>query len=345
MSAHPKLYVQCNPLLDISAPVSADFIAKYKVEKGAASLVSEDQMGIYADLEQQPGMSYVPGGSGLNTARVAQWLTQLPKGAFVTYVGCVAADKYGDILAKAAEKDGVHMVLEHTTKAPTGSCAVCIVGKERSLVANLAAANCLSADHMRSAGVVKALQESKLFYLTGFTLTVDLNHVMAVAEAARAANGNFMMNLSAPFILQFFQDRFDKVLPYIDTIFSNEDEAKTLAKVKGWNTVDVAEIAKKAAQELPYSGTGDRLVVFTQGSEPTVYATKSGKSGSVPVPEIPHEKIVDTNGAGDSFVGGFLAGLMCGKSIEKCCEVGHYAAGVVIQHDGCTYPSKPDITL
>lgn len=345
MTTLPKLYVQCNPLLDISASVSVEFITKYKVEKGAASLVSQEQMGIYADLEQQPGMSYVPGGSGLNTARVAQWLTQAPKGTFVSYVGCVAMDKYGSILREAAEKDGVYMVLENTTKAPTGSCAVCVVGKERSLVANLAAANCLSAEHMKSAAVTKALEESTLFYLTGFTLTVDLNHVLTVAEAARAAKGKFMMNLSAPFILQFFEDQFNKVLPYIDVIFSNEDEAKVLSKVNGWDLEDVGAIAKKAAADLPYSGSGDRLVVFTQGSEPTVYATKSGKSGAVAVPPIPHEKIVDTNGAGDSFVGGFLAALALGRSIERCCEVGHYAAGVVIQHDGCTYPSKADITI
>lgn len=345
MTALPKLYVQCNPLLDISAPVSEAFIAKYKVERGAASLVTDEQMPIYADLEAQSGMCYVPGGSGLNTSRVAQWLTQAPQGTFVSYVGCVADDTYGDILTAAAQKDGVAMTLEHTTKAATGSCAVCVIGKERSLVANLAAANCLSSEHMKSPAVVEALKASKLFYLTGFTLTVDAAHVLTVAEAARAAEGIFMMNLSAPFIMQFFSEQFEKVLPYIDTIFSNEDEARALAKARGWATEDVAEIAKKAAAELPYTGTADRLVVFTQGSEPTVFATKSGQSGTVAVPAIDAASIIDTNGAGDSFVGGFLAGLASGKPIARCCEVGHYAAGVVIQHDGCTYPSKPSIAI
>lgn len=342
MSAPLPLYVQCNPLLDISANVDDAFLAKYKVQKASASLVSEEQMTIYAELEKQPDVKYVPGGSGLNTARVAQWMSQAEKLSFVTYVGCIADDKYGKILTDAAANDGVRMDVERTTKAPTGSCAVCISGKERSLVANLAAANCLSPEHMKSEVVQKALGRAKLFYLTGFTLTIDVNYVIQVAEAARAAGGKFMMNLSAPFILQFFTDNFNKVLPYIDVIFSNEDEARTLAKILSWDTEDVAEIAKKAVEELPYTGTAGRLVVFTQGSADTIYASKAA-SGAVAVPPIEEAKIVDTNGAGDAFVGGFLAAMALGRSVEQCCMVGNYAAGVVIQHDGCTYPEKPSM--
>lgn len=32
-----------------------------------------------------------------------------------------------------------------------------------------------------------------------------------------------------------------------------------------------------------------------------------------PVPPIEKEKIIDTNGAGDAFVGGFLAGYVCAR--------------------------------
>lgn len=37
---------------------------------------------------------------------------------------------------------------EHET-APTGTCAVCVVGGERSLIANLSAANCYKPDHLK----------------------------------------------------------------------------------------------------------------------------------------------------------------------------------------------------
>lgn len=345
MTETKRVYIQCNPLLDISAVVTAEFLGKYNVIPGSASLVSEEQLTIYEEMENMEGVTYVPGGSGLNTARVAQWVAQVPKDSFVSYVGCIADDKYGSILTEAAAKEGVTMVLEHTTKAPTGTCAACILGKERALVANLAAANCLSPEHMQTADVLAALKRSKLFYLTGFTLTIDVAYVQQVAEAAREVGGAFLLNLSAPFIVEFFGDQLKAVLPYVDVLFGNESEARALAKALSWDTDSVDEIARMAATQLPYTGSGDRLVVFTQGADHTAYAFKSGTTGTVPVACIAPESIVDTNGAGDAFVGGFLAAYADGKPVTRCCEVGHYAAGVIIQHDGCTFPTKPSITL
>jgi adenosine kinase len=46
--------------------------------------------------------------------------------------------------------------------------------------------------------------------------------------------------------------------------------------------------------------------------------------------------------AGDAFVGGFLSQLVCGKSIEECVRAGNYAANVIIQRSGCTFPATPD---
>lgn len=337
-----KLYVQCNPLLDISAHVTAEFLSKYNVTAGTAALVAPEQMGIYADLEAQPNCSYIPGGSGLNTARVAQWIAQAPSQSFVTYVGCTADDTYGKRLRDAAETDGVKMLLENTTGAPTGTCAVCVVGKERALVANLAAANLITAEHVDSAPVRAAQEASNIFYLTGFTLTINVEYVLTVAKRCREVGGVFCLNLSAPFIVQFFGAQLDAVLPYVDVLFSNDEEAKAFATVKGWATEDVAEIAKLAAA-LPYNGTSERLVVFTQGAKPSVYASASA-TGSVDVAPIDQEAIIDTNGAGDAFVGGYLAGAAKGRSIEDSIRLGNYAAGVIIQNDGCTYPATPAMT-
>jgi len=46
--------------------------------------------------------------------------------------------------------------------------------------------------------------------------------------------------------------------------------------------------------------------------------------------------------AGDAFVGGFLSQLVQEKSIDECIRAACYAANVVIQRSGCTYPEKPD---
>lgn len=60
-----------------------------------------------------------------------------------------------------------------------------------------------------------------------------------------------------------------------------------------------------------------------------------------PVAPIEESRIIDTNGAGDAFVGGFLALLLKGNDIERAVNGGHYAAGEIIQRSGCTFPSEP----
>ena len=52
---------------------------------------------------------------------------------------------------------------------------------------------------------------------------------------------------------------------------------------------------------------------------------------------IKPDDIVDLNGAGDAFLGGFLSQYLQGKSIEVCCKAGNMIAGVILRNVGCTY--------
>nr|CCC90951.1 putative adenosine kinase [Trypanosoma congolense IL3000] len=345
MSSTPlKTYVQCNPLLDISARVPDDFLTKYGLQRSTAVLMTEEQKDIFSDLEQMPAVHYSPGGSGLNVARVAQWMHQATKGSFITYVGCISNDRYGKLLKDAGENEGINMLVEYTTKAPTGSCAACITEKERTLVGNLGAANHLSAEHMQSPAVLKALEEAKVIYFTGFTLTVDVNHVLQACQKSRETGSVFMLNLSAPFIMQGFSAQLEKVLPYVDIMVSNENEAMEFGKLMKWDTDSVEEIARRAVLEVPYTGSKGRVVIFTRGRESTVCATKDNVM-TVPVPTLDQEKVIDLNGAGDAFAGGFLSAYTVGRDLKRCCEAGHYAAQEVIQRDGCSFPDKPNFTV
>lgn len=47
---------------------------------------------------------------------------------------------------------------------------------------------------------------------------------------------------------------------------------------------------------------------------------------------------------GDAFVGGFLSQLVLGKEVAECVRAGNYAASVIIQRSGCTFPPKPEFT-
>jgi adenosine kinase len=43
------------------------------------------------------------------------------------------------------------------------------------------------------------------------------------------------MNLSAPFIPQFFKSQVDEILPYVDILIGNESEAQAYADSHEWN--------------------------------------------------------------------------------------------------------------
>jgi len=106
-----------------------------------------------------------------------------------------------------------------------------------------------------------------------------------------------MLNLSAPFIPQFFKDQLDTVLPYTDYTCCNETEARAYSASHEWGTEDVVEIAKKLAA-LPKKNTQrPRTVIITQGLEPTVVAF-GAEVKQFPVHKLPKEAINDTNGAG-----------------------------------------------
>merc|ERR1712037_652101 len=110
---------------------------------------------------------------------------------------------------------------------------------------------------------------------------------------------------------------------------------------KGWGD-DIKMFALKLAALPKRSGHRPRVVVFTQGKDPTLVAC-GGVITEYSVPALPKEKLVDTNGAGDAFVGGFLAKLAAGCNIAECVSAGNYAARQIIQVSGCKCPAfKPE---
>jgi len=330
-----------NPLLDVSADVDQATLDKYGLKGGDAVLAEEQHFPLFDQLVKTPGVQYIAGGATQNTIRVAQWMLQQP--GMTAYMGCVGADANGAKLKAACDKDGVaaHYMVDSTT--PTGQCATCIVGIERSLCTKLDAANNYKVSHCKENWeVVKA---AKFVYSAGFFATVSPESMAAAAQQKMADGGVYCMNLSAPFLMQVppFKAVLTQTLPYVDFLFGNETEAETWAQVEGWNTTDIEFIATRLSL-VPSLKSQKRTVVITQGVNDTIICT-NGHVTRHPVIVLPQEKLVDTNGAGDSYVGGFLAGLVKGLPLDQCAKAGAYAASVIVQRSGCTYPEKPDYRL
>ncbi|KAH3862597.1 hypothetical protein DPMN_025566 [Dreissena polymorpha] len=329
-----------NPLLDIQVTGTEEFLQKYDLLANNACLAEGKHKPMYQDMTNTfKDIQYVPGGATLNSLKVAQWLVDVKNAT--TFFGCVSSDEYGDILGEKAREMGVNVQFQYTDKDSTGTCAVILTGNDRSLCANLAAANHFTEDHLDVPENWALVEKAQYFYCSSFPLTVCPSAVLRLAKHSYEKGKTFCMNLSAPFLCQFFKEHMLNTLPFVDVLFGNETEALTFSKENGLETEDIPEIAQKIASWRKDNSGRPRTVVITQGHLPVI-VSHGGKVQEFPVIKIMAEDIVDTNGAGDAFVGGFLAQLIQGKPLEECVRCGNYAANIVIQRSGCTVPEKPN---
>ncbi|KAH6565090.1 hypothetical protein BASA62_007471 [Batrachochytrium salamandrivorans] len=306
-----------NPLLDISATVTPELLTKYNLKANDAILAGEEHKALYGELVKDFSVQYIAGGAAQNTLRGAQWL--LPAKSTV-YLGSVGQDNEADVLSKVAAKDGLRTEY-HLSDLPTGKCAVLITGIHRSMVTDLLAANEYKISHLERPDIWALVEAAKFFYIGGYFLTVSPPSAMKIGAHAAATNKVLALNLSAPFIPQFFTQQLDELINYADVVFGNEAEAEAFSTAHNFGVTDLAEIALKIAALPKANAARPRLVVLTHGAKST--------------------DIVDTNGAGDAFCGGFMSQLVQGRPVEQSVAAGHYVANVVIQRSGPSYPSEP----
>ncbi|CAG5130251.1 unnamed protein product [Candidula unifasciata] len=328
-----------NPLLDISVYGDADLLARYGLEENNAVLATPEQHELFHEIVEKYNPTYVAGGATQNSIRVAQWLLQTPKAT--TFFGSVGNDKFRHILEQVAQKVGVNVRYQVCEGEDTGRCAAIIIGENRSLITELGAAKKLCVDYVRQPENWAYVEKARFFYEGGFLLSVSPEVVLTIARHSSAARKTLVMNLHATFLCKYFADPSLGLMEHIDVLFGNSDEAREFAKEAGFGTQDVKEIALKTSLLHKVNADRHRIIVITQGKDATIVATE-GRVEEIPVKPVDPSIIVDTNGCGDAFVGGFLAQLVQDKPLSECLRCGTYAAREVIRHFGCQFPQYPD---
>jgi adenosine kinase len=298
-----------------------------------AILVDAEQESIFEYVKEKYEVTYVAGGAAQNAARCAQYV--LPEKS-TAYLGCVGSDDLADQLRKANEREGLRSLYQVDKELPTGSCAVVITGQERSLATRLGAAEKFNKSHLETSEVKEAISKAKYFYMGGFFLTHGSESGLILAKQAKEQGVPFSLNLSAPFIPQFFKDQLDSVLPYTSLVIGNESEAEAYAESHGLSDkYDLASIAQSIADfesQLPKGHS--RMVILTNGSKATVMTQTNGQPKTYPVNKVDPSDIIDTNGAGDAFAGGVLGALVLGKSIDEAIDAGHQLGAMCIGQVG-----------
>lgn len=337
MATKRILLTFCNPLLDISTPVPAALLTRFRLKPNDAILAGPDQAGLVEELGTSYGVNikYFAAGAGMNVTRAAQWL--LPVGSTV-YSGCIGRDAFAERLKEQAAKDGVRFEYMLDDGLPTGTCACLLTGGNRSLVASLDAANRYHVDHLSTPAMQQFMSEASLIYVTGFFVGVSFDSIRKLVALARnSCDKQLAFNLSSPFVPLTFRSELAELLPNVDFLFGNESEAKAYAESVDLVYKSIEDIAQHLAQNI--RGT----VVITQGSAPTIVASPAIAGSGEAFKQYtvnPVENIVDTTGAGDAFVGGFLAAVLLGKSVDVAVDAGHRLAAQIIQQMGTGFPTS-----
>lgn len=98
----------------------------------------------------------------------------------------------------------VNGIFQVDAETATGTCACLIDNKERALVANVSAANNLKFAFIQENWA--AVEACKIYYSAGFFLTVSPESMVEIGKHCDANGKECAMNLSAPFLIQFFKD-------------------------------------------------------------------------------------------------------------------------------------------
>ena len=191
-----------------------------------------------------------------------------------------------------------------------------------------------------------ALKEAKVLYSTCFFITANFDALISVGKYALESNKPMGLNLSATFLIQFEGDKVREALEYADIVFANEDEADYFGKYNNIdNTKNRTEIAKAIAKWPKKNSKRPRHAIVTQGPLNVILASTSLENDDVTiqefeVPALKKDELLDTNGAGDSFVGAFLAMYAQDKDLATCIKAGIYLSREVVMLNGCTFPAE-----
>ena len=145
--------------------------------------------------------------------------------------------------------------------------------------------------------------------------------VCGLVRAVHEAGAVVCADCKLPTFRQMKLEELGEVLPMIDYFFPNETEAACYSGKE-----DLFDMGETLLQR------GFRHVIIKAG-ERGCLVFGDGKPYELPAIEVP---VVDTTGAGDNFVAGFIDGLLRGFSVKECCRAGLEQAALSVQHVGAT---------
>ncbi|WP_343208778.1 ribokinase [Anaerolentibacter hominis] len=255
-------------------------------------------------------VSFCSGGKGANQA------VQCAKLGLPVYMaGRVGEDTFGDTLLAAMKKYGVDTANVRRSRSNTGIAGVNSL-EDGTLHSTLA----VGANMDVTCGEIDQLEP---LILGSRILILQLEIPVPVVEYAielAARSGVYVILNAAP-----ARDISAEALKKVNCLVVNEAEASFYAG----RTIESVEEAMQYGPEL-LARIGETLII-TLGAQGAVLFNRNGARH---YPPVNTDIVVETTGAGDSFVGGFAYGKYHGQPDEEACILAGKASAVTIRSIG-----------
>lgn len=154
--------------------------------------------------------------------------------------------------------------------------------------------------------------------------------IISLVEAAKREGAIICADTKMPTYRQIGMTDIEKILPLIDYMFPNENEGAYYTGESSY--IAMADYLKNL---------GVKNVIIKTGADGCVVCGE--KESFTQKAYAVHA--LDSTGAGDNFVAGFISGLLKKWSLKECCEYGTACAAVCVQAIGATAGVKSAETI
>lgn len=311
-----KIIGMGNALVDVLVRIDDDsLLEKLHLPKGSMQLIQEDTLSEIRKYTSGMKIHRSTGGSAGNTVCALAAL-----GANPGFIGKIGQDETGTFFGETLRQRGVNALLA-TCDLPSGIASTFIsTDGERTFGTYLGAAATLRAEDLSR----KMFAGYNYLYIEGYLLQ-DHGLMLRAVQLAKEEGLQVCLDMASYNVVEAERDFFDQlIVKYVDIVFANESEA------------------------LAYTGKAPHEALEEIASKCSIAVVKTGKEGSlvkkgtevIQLLSCPIDNVLDTTGAGDFYAAGFMYGLTCGYSLEKCVQISTILATAVIQEVGTTLPAK-----
>lgn len=243
-----------------------------------------------------------PGGKGANQAVAIAKL-----GGNVQFFGCVGDDVYAKLMIDNLKKHGINTDYVQSVKSvSTGVAVITLADGDNSIIVVKGANEHVDIEYIDR--IKPKLIESEYVLLQN---EIPFQTVEYVVELCYKEGIHVILNPAPACELK------DGLIEKIKYITPNEHEALML--LRGYSSLDAL------LQEYP------EKIIVTLGARGAAYYDGQNMMS---VPAMPHVRVVDTTGAGDTFSGAFIKAISDGTDIKAAIEFAQCASGMSIEKRG-----------